>query len=290
MSTMTLSADAAPRPRSRILAALLSLLAPGVGHLYVGQRRRALIIILLNVVLFAAFLAGAFLLPPAFRPIAIYAAAGIAVLAIYYLGTIIDAVRLARRDDAAPRVRCYVLIGAMVTVWAANLAPQLVGPAVKQRVPWRAFTVPSESMQPTLRVGEWFLADTRYYTTHAPARGDLVTYRLPSDESTIYVKRVVALPGDRIAFRENRAVVNGVMQNEPFADLKGPTAFYATTAEVTVPAGHIFVAGDNRANSSDSRVQQHGFVPMKNLVARATEIFFSDDGERLGLWIGSPSR
>src|SRR5262245_23927559 len=103
-------------------------------------------------------------------------------------------------------------------------------------------------MQPTLRVGEWFLADTRYYTTHAPTRGDLVTYRLPSDESTIYVKRVVALPGDRIAFRENRAVVNGVVQNEPFADLNGPTAFYATTAEVTVPADHFFAAGDNRAN------------------------------------------
>lgn len=288
MSTMTLSADVAPRPRSRILAALLSLLAPGVGHLYVGQRRRAVMVLLLNVVLFAAFMASAFLLPPSFRVIAIYGATSIAVAIIFYLGAIIDAVRLARRDDAAPRVRWYVLAGAMLAIWAVNLALQLVGPAIKQRLPWRTFTVASESMQPTLLIDEWFLADTRYYASHAPARGDLVAYRLPSDESTIYIKRIVALPGERVAFRDNRAVVNGVVQSEPFADLKGPTAFYATTAEVTVPAGHVFVAGDNRANSSDSRVQQHGFVPLKNLVARATEVFLSDETERLGLWVGSP--
>jgi signal peptidase I len=287
---MTLSADAAPRPRSRLLAAFLSLLAPGVGHLYIGQRRRALIIVLLNVILFAAFLAGAFLLPPSFRPIAIYGAAGIAVLIIFYLGTIIDAVRLARRDDAAPRARWYVLVGAMLAIWAVNLALQLVSPAVKQRLPWRTFTVASESMQPTLRIDEWVLADTRYYATHAPARGDLVTYRLPSDRSTIYIKRIVALPGDRILFRDNRAIVNGVVQPEPFVDVGDQNSFYATTAAVTVPPDHFFAAGDNRANSSDSRVQQHGVVPMKNLVARATEIFLSDDGDRLGLWVGSPSK
>src|SRR5262249_16913949 len=104
------------------------------------------------------------------------------------------------------------------------------------------------------------------------------------------VKRVVALAGDRIAFRDNRAVVNGVVQAEPFADLSEPNSYYATTAEGTVPADHIFVAGDNRSNSSDSRVAQHGFVPVKNLIARATEILLSEDVDRLGQWIGSPAR
>jgi signal peptidase I len=291
MSTMTLSAEAAPpRPRSRLLAAVLSLLAPGVGHLYIGQRRRALIIVVLNVVLFLAFFAGAFVLPPTFQSIAIYGVAGIAALLIFYFGSVIDAVRLARRDDAAPRLRWYVLLGAVLAIWAGNFAIEATGPAIKRHMPWRTFSVASGSMQPTLQTGEWFLADTRHYASHAPARGDLVTYRLPSDESTIYIKRIVALPGDRIAFRDNRAVVNGVVQAEPFADLSGANGFYATTAEVTVPADHIFVAGDNRANSSDSRVKQHGFVPVKNLTGRATEIVLSEEGERFGLWIGTPAK
>jgi signal peptidase I len=290
MSAMTLSAAAAPRPHSRILAALLSLLAPGAGHLYIGRRRRALIIVLVNIVLFFAFFAGAFLLPPSFRAIAIYGIAGIAALLIFYFGALIDAVRLARRDDAAPRVRWYVLVGAVLAIWAGNYAIELTGPAIKQHLPWRTYSVASGSMQPTLQTGEWFIADTHYYARHAPARGDLVAYRLPSDNTTIYIKRIVALPGERIAFRDNHAVVNGVVQTEPFADLSGANGFFATTAEVTVPADDIFVAGDNRANSSDSRLTQHGFVPLKNLVGRATEIFLSDDAERLGLWVGSPTR
>jgi len=290
MPTVTASAEAAPRPRSRVLAALLSLLAPGVGHLYIGQRRRALIIVLVNVILFFAFFAGAFLLPPSFRAIAIYGMAGIAALVIFYFGAVIDAVRQARRDDAAPRVRWYALVGAVLAVWAGNYAIERFSPVVRQHLSWRTFVIPSGSMQPTLRIGEWLVGDTRYYASHAPARGDLAIYRLPSDNTTLYIKRVVALPGDRIAFRDNRAVVNGVVQTEPFADLSSPNGFFATTAEVTVPADHIFVAGDSRANSSDSRVKDHGFVPVNNLVARATEIFLTEDSERLGLWVGSPTK
>jgi len=290
MSTATVSADAATRPRSRALAALLTLLAPGVGHLYIGQRRRALIIVILNFALAALYLGGAFLLPPAFWPVAILGLTIAALVVVYYLGSIIDAVRLARREDAAPRVRWYVLIGAVLALWGANQAALLAFPTIRQHMPWRTYSVPSASMQPTLRVGEWFVADNRYYATHAPVRGDVVTYLLPTDNQTIYVKRIIALPGERIAFRDNRAVVNGVTQSEPYADMRDAGAFYANTAEVTVPAGHVFVVGDNRANSNDSRVERHGFVPIGNLTGRATEIVLSEAGERFGLWIGTPRR
>jgi len=290
MSTMTLPADAAPRPRSRFLAALLTFLAPGVGHLYIGQRRRALAIVVIDIALLAGFIAGALVLPPSFAALALYGIAGLGTLLLFALVCVIDAVRLARRDAAAPRVRWYVLIAATVAVWAVNYGIELAAPAARAHTPWRTYTVPSGSMEPTLHIGEWFIGDPRWFAGHAPARGDVVTYRLPSDENTIYVKRVVALAGDRIAFRDNRAVVNGAVQAEPFADLSDPGNFLGTTAEVTVPADHIFVAGDNRANSSDSRVARHGFVPVKNLIARATEVLLSEDVERLGQWIGSPAR
>jgi len=286
--TASASAEAAPRPRSRWLAALLTVLAPGVGHLYIGQRRRALIIVILNFALGAFYVGAAFLLPPAFWPIAVLALTMIGLIAIYYVGAIMDAVRLARRPDAAPRVRWYVLIVAALALWAANQAIALTFPAIRAHWPWRTYSVPSESMQPTVRIGEWFVADNRYYRSQAPARGEIVTYLLPSDNRTVYVKRIIALAGDRVAFRGNRAVVNGVTQSEPFADLRDDAAYYATTAEVTVPADHIFVAGDNRANSIDSRVERHGFVPVRNLTGRATEIVLSQEGDRFGLWIGSP--
>ncbi len=145
-------------------------------------------------------------------------------------------------------------------------------------------------MQPTLHLGEGIVADTSYFASHAPARGDVIFYRLPSDNSTIYIKRIVGLPGDRIAFRDGHAILNGAATTEPFADTGDPKAFYNTTAEVTVPPAHVFVAGDNRANSADSRLKQHGFVPVKNLIARATEIFYTQDPERLGRWVGSPGQ
>ena len=91
-----------------------------------------------------------------------------------------------------------------------------------------------------------------------------------------------------------RAVVSSIVSpptrppSRIAAGLGDPGAFYANTAELTVPAQHVFVAGDNRANAADSRMRRHGTVPVANLVARVTDILMSVDMARLGLWIGSP--
>src|SRR5689334_20087646 len=100
MSTMTLPAEATPRPRSRFLAALLTFLAPGVGHLYIGRRRRALAVVLIDVLLLIAFMIGALVLRPSFPGLVFYGLAGLGILLLFCLICIIDAVRLARRDAA----------------------------------------------------------------------------------------------------------------------------------------------------------------------------------------------
>jgi signal peptidase I len=279
-----------PARRSRLVAALLSLIAPGVGQLYAGAPRRGLVVFLIFFAVMPAMLAGAFLLPPTFEALAIAAMTLIGALAAVWLFAIIDAARIAGRADPAPRAAWHALLAAVLGVWALTGASYALSPAVKRQLPWRNFSVVSTSMQPTLRIGEQVLGDTTYYASRPPARGDLVFYRLPSDNSTIYIKRVVAIAGDRIAFRDGHVILNGVMTTEPFADFGPANAFLNTTAEVTVPADHFFAAGDNRANSSDSRARQHGMVPLKNLVARATEIFLSDDVERAGLWVGTPGK
>jgi signal peptidase I len=282
MSSLALSNT---RP-SRIVAGLISLVAPGVGHIYAGHGRRGVLIVALLLIAQPILAAVAyFFVAPTFWALCILAAAGVAVLGLIYLFALIDAVRLARRG---PGQRWYVWCGAIALMWLTWYLVGLGAPVLKARMPWQTYSVVSTSMQPTLRIGEWLIADKAYFDDHAPARDDLVVYRLPADNSTIYIKRIVGLGGDRVAFRNGHVLVNGVMATEPFADFGDPNAFYANTAEVTVPAGHVFVAGDNRANSSDSRVRQHGMVPVKNLVGRATEIFMTDDLQRAGLWVGSP--
>ncbi len=291
MSSAALDANTnAAVPRSRLVAAVLSLLAPGVGHLYAGAPRRAAVAFAAMLALPLLLVVAAYAVPPAFGPLAGFCLIALVVGGSIYLATMIDAARSAARAPLAPRLGWGVLIAAMLGVWAAHYAVSFPGPLIKQQLPWRTFSIASTSMAPTLRRGEWVIADTAYYSRNEPMRGDAVMYRLPGATATIHVKRIVALPGDRVAFRGGRAIVNGVAADEPFADFGDATALLNTTAEVTVPEGHVFVAGDNRANAADSRVAGHGPVPLKALVARATEIFLTDDSARAGLWVGSPVR
>jgi signal peptidase I len=143
-----------------------------------------------------------------------------------------------------------------------------------------------------------------------PARGDVAVIRLPRDDTVDYVKRVVGLPGDRIQMKEGLLYINNVaVTRERLADFVGadpcgsdPNArvkrwretlpngvsyetldcvdngFYDNTNVYTVPAGRFFLMGDNRDNSTDSRVlSAFGYVPLENFVGRVGMIFYSSE-------------
>jgi signal peptidase I len=191
------------------------------------------------------------------------------------------------------------------------------------------FNIPSGSMKETLLVGDYlFVSKYSYGYTHfsipfspplfsgrifgsEPQRGDVVVFRLPSDTTTDYIKRVIGLPGDKIQVIDGVVNINGQpVKREKVDDfveieegvrgqpvkrwketLPNGVSYYTldlvengpadNTQVYTVPPGEYFMMGDNRDNSTDSRFSQVGPVPFENLIGKAQLIFFSVyEGER----------
>ena len=125
------------------------------------------------------------------------------------------------------------------------------------------FAIPSESMAPTLRPGDHVLVEKLSYRFGSPRRGDLVVFRSP-DGGVLAVKRIVGLAGDRVAIEDGLLAIDGHVQREPYVD--HATVDSVFFGPVVVPRGDVFVMGDNRADSHDSR--DYGAVPRQSLIGR----------------------
>jgi signal peptidase I len=136
-----------------------------------------------------------------------------------------------------------------------------------------AFYIPSESMVPTLRVGDRVLVNKFIYRFTEPQRGDIVVFESVEGGREDLIKRVVGVPGDEISVRRGRLFVNGEPERERYVNKKYPDS--SSSAPTTVPEGHVFVMGDNRANSRDSRY--FGAVPKKKIEGEAFLRFWPPD-------------
>jgi signal peptidase I len=162
-----------------------------------------------------------------------------------------------------------------------------------QAVLVKPYRIPSQSMEPTLRVGERVLVNRVVYHLGDPDRGDVIVFHPPGgadgnrcgaihppdqpcprptpDRSDVnFIKRVVAVPGDTLAIRDGRAIVNGKLQKEPFINPCSPGGQCNYPRPIKIPPGHFFMMGDNRGESDDSRFW--GPVPEKWVIGQA---FFS---------------
>ncbi|MDR7865423.1 MAG: signal peptidase I [Sporomusaceae bacterium] len=132
------------------------------------------------------------------------------------------------------------------------------------------YMVEGPSMRPTLVNGERLVVNKFLYRFKTPERGEIVVFRYPRDPSRDFIKRVIGVPGDTIEIKEGRVFLNGQLQNETYILEKTRGSF----AMVTVPAGHIFVMGDNRNNSEDSRFRDVGFVSNELIKGKAVFVFW----------------
>jgi signal peptidase I len=130
------------------------------------------------------------------------------------------------------------------------------------------FRIEQVSMQPNLHEGEYVIVDKVSYALRTPERGEIVVLKSPTPGAPDLIKRVVGLPGEMIEVRDGQAYVNGTPLTEPY--INGPIA--QATPPRLVEDGRYFVMGDNRNNSSDSRL--FGTIPAADIVGRAWIIYW----------------
>lgn len=198
----------------------------------------------------------------------------------------------------------------VVVEYAKSFFPVLLLVLILRSFLFEPFRIPSESMLPTLHEGDFIFVNKFVYGLRLPVlntkvvglgepeRGDVVVFRLPSDPSVNYIKRVVGLPGDIVHYdeRSKRLTINdkevpleivGPSELEPgrllAEELLGDSEHFTLLARgvqgiggtYRVPEGHYFMMGDNRDNSRDSRYGEVGFVPEFHLVGRAERIWMN---------------
>ncbi|MBC8337214.1 MAG: signal peptidase I [Rhodospirillales bacterium] len=200
-------------------------------------------------------------------------------------------------------------------------------------VAYEPFNIPSGSMKPTLLVGDYlFVSKASYgYSRHSlpfslplisgriffeePKRGDVMVFKLPTDNKTDYIKRIIGLPGDTVQLKDSILYINAKpvprKKVDDFVEPQGANSYarssryletlpggkkhyilevsensiFDNTPVYKVPAGHYFAMGDNRDRSRDSRfLDDVGFIPKENLVGRAEFLFFSVDGSVWKFW------
>jgi len=166
--------------------------------------------------------------------------------------------------------------------WVAVIVGALVVALVVKTFLFQAFYIPSGSMEPTLEKGDRVLVNKLSYDLHDVNRGDVIVFELDPDEVGTdgikdLIKRVIGLPGDVIETRDGVVYINDEPLDEPYlaeGTVTGSTSDGQNPSieRQTVPEGHVYVLGDNRSNSADSRYR--GPIPIDSIVGRAFVLFW----------------
>ena len=269
------------RQRQPWIAALMSLMLPGFGQLYCGMMSRAFWIFLaflgsstVGLLLVSLLVSGKGMLA---------ALVGLMLLSFgIWFFSITDAWRQAdyiNNTAAAARLHPWQQAATYVGVFLLStlmLLPALVTHIRTHYV--QAFHIPSASMEPALLQGDFVFADMRYNCPgcrYRVSHDDVAIFINPNERNHFYVKRIVGLPGDNISINDGKPVMTGTSAttgtNSAVASNEATPAEAANS--IVVPDGHVFVMGDNRDNSRDSR--SFGPVPLADVKARVRQVWLS---------------
>lgn len=258
-----------------IFAFLLSAWQPGLGQLYSGRPARAALhwfAVLLPILLFARGVLG--------RSAAALVAM-VLIIAALRLASGVDAVLLKRRREKDSRKwfeRWYLCLPTGLLLTGLALL------ALTRVQVLKSYVIPSVNMQPTLMVGDALVAALDAYDEVAPTRGDLVLIAGPGDSDSLIMKRVIGLPGERIGLHNRRTYIDGREIDEPWAvysDSVNPGAPPSgDMPPLDIPQGHLFLMGDNRDYSLDSRA--YGPLSAASVAGAPLFIYWANDRSRIG--------
>ncbi len=185
------------------------------------------------------------------------------------------------RDEAAEHHRSGFVKPGAVRRWTLVVAAAIVIAFSIQLFVARPYVIPSASMMPTLGDGDRVMVNRLSYRVGELERGQVIVFDTPPNQESdadVFIKRIIGLPGETVILRDGAVYIDGLLMIEPYLApntgtrqgsrrIPGCSGAAPTFASCTVPDGHVFVLGDNRGASDDSRV--FGPVPIDTIVGRA---------------------
>ena len=271
--------------RQSWLAALLSLFMPGLGHLYCGKELKAIILFIGSIIVYNVSLV--ILVYVDSHPVNFIAA--LILILLYYIYVIKNAVRTARKTSVqfTPSWynQSYVYLGLfLIGVFVMSYTIPITGD-------YRAFKIPTASMEDALMPGDYIIADYNAYSDTDPEPDDIIVFIWPGDNETMRIDRCIAGPGDVVEYVDKVLMINGIevtlpptvkhIHDEIIARGEDMKSTRDNFGPYELPEESYFVIGDNLDNSHDSRFW--GPVPQDMIVGKAVRVYWSSQLSRVGL-------
>jgi len=286
------------------LAGILSLLLPGLGHIYCGKIVKGLIFTFVTEWAIPILLGLCILVSAELSKFMVFLALTVAWIIVSIAARFVAAIisfRLAKRIPMEYKPKDYNCWPVYILLLLFMNAPYS-SPSEYEYV--EKFRMNSHSMYPTLIPKDTVLVNERAYENNVPQRGDLVAFRGPNDKNVIYLHRIIGIGSDSIEYKNRRYYVNEqeleLIEGPPCEyidkydiEIKGHVYYEKNgevrykiflsetepgppdTDKITIPENHFFVAGDERTHAFDSRF--HGPIPLNDIVGRVECIFYPSD-------------
>jgi len=266
--------------RNPWLAGIFTFFTIGLGHLYIGHAKKAIFLFFVGQTTLLAITLSLIYLYPTLLSIFII----IFVVFAFFLYCIVDAVKLSKNKKYGYTLKKYNKWYVYFGCWI--LASFVVQPIVSSSIKVlfiQAYKIPATSLEPTILQGDHILAKKLLNVRQGIGRGDMVIFPYPNDTSTDYIKRIIATGGDTVEIVNKEVFVNGNKLNESYVIYSDPEIIPKSYSPrdnlgpIAVPDNAIFVMGDNRDHSNDSRFW--GFVERDAVKGKAYTIYWSWDSK-----------
>lgn len=251
------------KKRSTILTVILSIIMPGLGHIYNGRRNSGILVALTFLIFYTFILStGVFV---TFNGMLVTTI----IYFIAYIFVIVHSVILARKNSE------YQLksFNKLVIYFAAAIVFHVISYFIGTTAIFETSRLASESMNPTLQEGDYIMCLLDRPELTAGNRGQMIIFKSPYDDEVKLIKRAIAFGGETIEIRSDSIFIDGNLYQDQFS-------VTGNLSSQSIHENEVFVLGDNRINSEDSR--HYGPIDVKKVIGRPLYIYWSSDFDRIG--------